>query len=236
MNITGTVTSLMRSVGHLFLPTLCEHCHMQLGPQEQVLCTMCETLLPETNFHAIRDNEAAKLFYGRMPIENATSLVYFADGGIVQNLLHGLKYDYRTETGTWLGYQLGRRIHKSSWGAAIDYIVPVPLHPAKEAQRGYNQSLLIATGISSAINKVVRPDLLSRKRKTESQVNKSRVERVENMAGAFFAGDCRDIFGKHILLCDDVLTTGATLEACAIALQQKADVKISIATIAIAVA
>jgi ComF family protein len=234
MKIAATLTPVLRGLGHMFFPPLCQHCRAQLTAQEAVLCTTCEVLLPETNFHTLPDNAAARLFYGRVAIENVTSLAYFADGGMMQVLLHGLKYDNRKTTGTWLGNRLGYRIATGSWGADIDYIVPVPLHPAKEAQRGYNQSEFIARGIGQATSCDVRTDILARQRKTDSQTRKTRVQRVENMAGAFAVTNSNTITGRHLLLCDDVLTTGATLEACALALKQAADVKISIATIAIA--
>lgn len=220
----------------LLFPKLCENCRQLLAATEEVVCTSCELQIPETDFHTVADNAAARLFYGRVPLLNVTSYAYFTDGGIMQELLHGLKYNDRRSTGLWLGRRLGAQMAGAGWAAKIHCIVPVPLHPTKEASRGYNQSELIARGIADAIQKPVRTDVLIRQRRTESQTRKSRAERTANLDNAFTVAPGADIASKHILLCDDVLTTGATLEACALTLQQVANVKISIATIAIAVA
>jgi len=220
---------------HLFYPHLCEGCSKPLTKQERVLCIGCEALLPETGHDTIADNDAAMRFAGRVPFMKAASFAYFTNDGLLQHMVHGLKYNNKQDIGLYLGEHWGRRLMASGWVGGIDVIVPVPLHPAKLAKRGYNQSLLIAQGISEATGIPVHDKLLLRTRNTETQTNKTRTERVNNMSGAFAIAAQKDLAGKHILLCDDILTTGATMESCAVALQAEKSVKISLTTIGIAI-
>ncbi len=220
---------------HLLYPRLCEGCSKPLMAAEKVLCIGCSLEIPETGYHHIADNETALRFAGRIPFVLATSYAWFTNDGLLQHLVHGLKYKNKKETGLYLGRRFGRALKETDWIADIDMIVPVPLHPAKQAKRGYNQSMLIAEGMSAALNIPASDNILLRVRDTESQTNKTRAERVDNMAGAFKRGKNGVRGCKHILICDDVLTTGATLEACALALMAGESVKISVATIGIAV-
>lgn len=190
--------------------------------------------MPETGFHMHPGNEAGQRLAGRIPFIHATSFAHFTADGLLQHLLHGLKYQHKSEIGSYLGRLLGLRLRAAGWAAGIDMIIPVPLHPRKEASRGYNQSLVIAEGMASALHIPVNSNTLLRARETESQVKKSRTERVSNMEGAFMLTGAHTLAHKHILLCDDVLTTGATLEACALALMAEETIKISVATIGIA--
>jgi ComF family protein len=219
----------------MFYPLLCEGCRRQLVASETVLCAGCETELALTNYHTMPGNETEIRFSGRFPFERATSYAWFTEEGLLQHLLHGLKYRDRSEIGTWLGTQFGVALAGVHWQQGIDAIVPVPLHPSKEAQRGYNQSEVIAQAMAVALGIPVWADVLTRTRATESQTSKSRSERAANVAGAFAPGKARQLAGKHLLVIDDVLTTGATTEACALVLLGMDNVKISIATIGIAV-
>ena len=219
----------------LFYPRLCEGCSKPLIMGEEVLCIGCALQLPETNYHHIPDNETALRFAGRIPFIQATTLAYFTNEGILQHLIHGLKYGNKKQTGIYLGRLLGEKIRAAAWEPAIDMIIPVPLHIAKQARRGYNQSHLIAEGLSEGLHIPANNHILERIRDTESQTHKSRAERVNNMADAFRIKNKDTLKGKHILICDDVLTTGATIEACALALMQEESIKISVATIGIAV-
>jgi ComF family protein len=228
-------SELNRGLVHLFYPRLCEGCGKALSGGEKVLCLGCAEELPETGYHNIPDNETALRFAGRVPFMHATSLAYFTDDGLLQHLLHGLKYKGKKEIGYYLGARLGLSLKNTDWAGAIDTIVPVPLHRRKEAKRGYNQSMLIAEGIGDMLNIPVSGKLLLRVRDTESQTRKTRTERVNNMADAFTIPKHISLSGKHILLIDDVLTTGATLEACALALLKQEGVRVSIGTIGIAV-
>ena len=226
---------LTHGLVHLFYPRLCEGCSKPLLAAEEVLCISCALEIPETNYHNIPDNETALRFVGRIPYVHATSFAWFTNDGLLQHLVHGLKYKDKKENGYYLGSQFGHSLKPTEWISSVDLIIPVPLHPAKEAKRGYNQSMLIAEGMGEVLNKPASDKLLLRTRDTESQTRKSRAERVDNMAGAFKVNDNAALAGKHILICDDVLTTGATLEACALELMACENVKISIATIGIAI-
>lgn len=219
---------------HLLYPQLCEGCSRSLLAAEQVLCTGCLLQLSKTEYHDIADNDTALRLAGRIPFQHATSFAWFTDGGLLQHLMHGLKYAGKKNIGIFLGSQFGTELVACSWGSIIDAIIPVPLAPGKEASRGYNQSALIAQGISAQLHIPVLTKQLLRTRNTESQTQKSRSERIENMKDAFSVSDAASLQQKHVLLVDDVLTTGATLEACALALAHTPGITISIASIGLA--
>ncbi len=233
MNIRK-LNEIKESLLHLFYPRLCEGCNKPLVLGEEVLCISCSLEIPETNYHHIEDNETALRFAGRIPFINATTFAWFNNDSLIQHLVHGLKYRNKKETGIYLGRRFGERLKETDWWKEIDIIVPVPLHREKQAKRGYNQSLLIAQGLSEALHIPADAHILERLRDTESQTHKTRVERLRNMEEAFTINNNRHLKGKHILICDDVLTTGATLEACALALMKIEGIKISVATIGIA--
>jgi ComF family protein len=234
MSIGDSIKDLKQGFTHLFYPRLCEGCNKPLLPEEEVLCLNCNVYsLPRTAYHHIPDNETAMRFAGRFPFERATTLAYFTNEGLLQHLLHELKYNSKKQVGIFLGHQLGYDLKQTTWTKGIDMIVPVPLHKKKQAERGYNQSELIAEGLGAVLKIPVEAELLERVRHTESQTKKTRAERIENMSGAFRLKNT-EIAEKHILLVDDVLTTGATLEACALAIHAAAVVKLSMATIGIA--
>ncbi len=231
----GLGSDLSQGLSHLFYPRLCEGCSKPLLPEEEILCLNCNVFnLPRTAYHHIADNETAMRFAGRIPVVKATSFAYFTPNGLLQHLLHKLKYEGKKEIGTYLGKQLGYDLLQLNWAEGIDYIVPIPLHKDKEADRGYNQSLLIAEGMGEVLNIPVAAQLVTRTRNTESQTQKTRTERLENMNGAFTMSNPTGFEGKHLLIIDDVLTTGATIEACALALLTIPGVKLSIATVGIA--
>lgn len=226
---------IAQGLTHLVYPRLCEGCSKTLLAEEEVLCLNCNIYnLPRTAYHHIAENETAMRFAGRFNFVKATSLAYFTAEGLLQHLLHGLKYDDKQYIGHYLGKQLGYDLLQTNWHKGIDVIIPVPLHPKKEAIRGFNQSLLIANGVSEALQIPVDEDTLARNRFTDSQTQKTREERIINMQDAFEIRYPERIEHKHILLVDDVLTTGATLESCALALLKANGVSISIATIGIA--
>lgn len=203
--------------------------------EEEVLCLNCNVYyLPRTAYHHIAENETAMRFAGRVPIVKATSFAYFTADGLLQHLLHGLKYQDKKYIGNFLGKQLGYDLAQLNWQQGIDAIIPVPLHPKKEAARGYNQTELIANGLGEVLHLPVITDVLERTRNTESQTQKTREERIANMEAAFSLKNAVHIKDKHLLLIDDVLTTGATLEACAQTLLTVPGVQISIATIGVA--
>lgn len=173
-------------------------------------------------------------FAGRVKVEKATSLAYFTTDGLLQHLLHGLKYGGKKEIGSYLGAQLAYDIQQVSWQQGIDAVVPVPLHPKKQAKRGFNQAAIIANSMSEILGIPVLDKALIRKRFTETQTQKTREERIANMHEAFEVKTVKKLERKHILLIDDVLTTGATLEACASVVLGVDGAQVSIATIGIA--
>ena len=217
---------------HLLYPRLCEGCRRALTPDEDTLCLHCELELPFTCYHHIRDNTTVTRLAGRFPFEHATSLAWFTREGLLQHLIHRLKYQRRKQTGVYLGRLLGQALLEQHWD--LDAIVPVPLHPRKERQRGYNQSVLIAQGVASILQIPVRDKAFVRTRFTATQTDKNREERIRNVEAAFSVRKAGDLAGKHLLLLDDVLTTGATVESLALTALNIPGVRVSIATCGIA--
>jgi ComF family protein len=226
------MNSLFFYLTELFFPRLCVVCGDKLVEQEQLICLHCLHHIPRTNFHLNVDNPVAQLFYGRVPIEFATSFFYFSKGSKYQTLLHNLKYKGMKELGDEIGKHFGIDLAQSSHFSSVDLICPVPLHPQKEKKRGYNQSWWIASGIARQMQKELLDDNLKRVVATETQTRKTRYERWTNVEGIFDLTNPEAFAGKHILLVDDVVTTGSTLEACAQAIHSKTDARVSIATLA----
>lgn len=219
---------------NLFYPELCQNCQRHLNNEEQVLCLHCVLKLPKTNFHLLAENKASDIFIGRIPIESATTFVYFTKDGMIQHLLHQFKYRGKKRIGLLFGNLLAMDVSDCEWIKEIDVIIPVPLHKKKERSRGFNQAEIFARGLGTTLAIEVRTDAVTRIKFAASQTTKSRQERLENVTGIFRARAHHNLENKHILLVDDVLTTGATLESCALELLKIPGIKISIATIAFA--
>lgn len=224
----------LQELHSLLFPGVCLACGAKLPPEKEILCNRCLYDLPRTHYHLERDNPVEETFWGRMPIVRATSYYHFNKGSKFQKLIHALKYQGKARVGIYLGRQMGQDIHAEGFTQGIDAIIPVPLHEKKRRQRGYNQSDLIAQGIKEATGIPVNRNALLRKVHSSTQTRKTRYDRWENVSRIFDVRPDEKLRGKHVLLIDDVMTTGATLEACAGALQQKLDVRISIATLALA--
>lgn len=218
----------------LLFPELCPACGENLVAGERIICTDCLYNLPKTNFHQQPDNIVAQQFWGKLPLQGAYALYYFAKGGKVQNLLHHFKYKGMQQIGNLLGEIAGKQLKENPNFASAEIIIPVPLHGSRLRKRGYNQSACFAHGLAAKLNAIVDEDNLIRTHATETQTHKSRFVRFENMQEVFRVQYPERIAGKHILLVDDVVTTGSTLEACGAELLKVNDVKLSIATIAYA--
>ena len=228
-----TQTYLADFVSLLF-PQLCPACGVSLMAGEHIICTDCRFTLPFTNFHLQPDNIVAKQFWGKLDLEAAYALYFFAKGGKVQNLMHHFKYKGMPEIGVLLGNIAGEQLAKNDIFRTAEVIIPVPLHKKRLKERGYNQSACFAEGLADKLHAVVEIDNLVRVKSTETQTHKSRFSRFENMQEVFQVKYPEKLQGKHILLVDDVVTTGSTLEACGAQLMKISGVRLSIATIAYA--
>jgi len=191
--------------------------------------------MPLTGYHQERGNKLEKAFWGRCNIEKAAAYASYTRGSKMQILMHGLKYRGVKEIGVYMGRVYANILMGAGFFDDIDYIIPVPLHPLRERKRGFNQSLLISKGLSEVSGKRIIQDLLVRKLNTSTQTRKSRVERWENVANIFKLIDPGQLDGKHILLVDDVITTGSTIEACTNELKSNDSVKVSVIALASAV-
>ena len=219
---------------NLLYPNLCRLCNTHLVGNEELICTSCRMALPKTYFNTFDMELLATRLYGQIRFDHVLAYLKFYKSGITQSLLHQLKYDNCPEIGDMAGRWFGHMLVEKNLVSTFDIVVPVPLHKKKLHQRGYNQSERIAVGIaeSSGINLALKS--LVRTRMNESQTNKSRVERWQNVENIFTVRKPELIKDKRILLIDDVITTGATIESCAIALEKSNAKSISAGALAMA--
>lgn len=229
-----TIRDWLHSILNLFYPRVCAACGEVLLKDEETVCLKCRFLLPKTGYENHTDNPLAQSFYGRVRFHAVTACYFFAKSGKVQHLIHQLKYKGNKEAGVFLGQQLGETIKDAPLFQGIDYLIPVPLHPKRERKRGYNQSLMIARGISEVTGIAIGDKYLVRAVNTATQTKKSSEERFKNVKDIFEVRFADELKGKHVLLVDDVLTTGATLESCAHQLENIPGITISAATAACA--
>ena len=225
---------LYKSLINLLFPCVCAGCGNILLEGEDTVCTTCRFLLPKTGYENNPDNPLAQMFYGQMPFNAVMAEFFFSKTGKVQHLIHGLKYHHCRENGMFLGQEIGKSLLKATDYQGIDCIVPIPLHPKKEKIRGYNQSHVIAEGISEIMNIPIVEKCLVRSVFTDTQTHKTRDERYQNVKDIFKIENPEILENKHVLLVDDVLTTGATLMSAGKALLQVKGIKISVATVACA--
>ena len=220
----------LKDVIALFFPKTCICCEEQLIKGEFEICLKCRFELPVTNYTDEINNEVEKVFYGRVKIEFATALLFYRKKGISQKILNHLKYRGNQNIGNLLGEWLGNELRECKRLQPVDYIVPVPLHPKKLEKRGYNQLSTFGKTLSKMLNVPYIEAILTKKSATETQTLKLRFERWKNVNEIFDIVDTTIFENKHILLIDDVITTGATLESCALELLKTKNIKISIAT------
>ena len=231
MNLKRNINQSANALLHVFFPHICEGCGSDVLNENNILCSRCFSSLDETKFESIPNNPIEKIFIGRLKIEEATSLIYFAKQSVIQRLIHQLKYKHNKEVGLFLGKLLGTRILHSPRFKNIDYLIPIPLHPKKEKLRGYNQSHLICKGMQEGLKIPIDTNVLRRTENTDSQTKKTRIQRWKSMEGKFLLQNYHHLKNKNILLIDDVITTGNTFESCGNALLSIEGLKISIASV-----
>lgn len=218
----------------MFFPKVCEACSSYLSDNERIICTLCRHQLPVTNFHLHQDDTVKKVLYGRVQLEEATALLYFSKKGLVQQLMHNLKYRGHEFIGELLGAWLGDELKDLEVYKSVDFVIPVPLHRTKLRRRGFNQVEKFGQEIAKALNAEYKNEILLKKFKTRTQVFKNRIGRYDDSQAQFYVQDFEALTNSHILIVDDIITTGATMERCINALNSIEGVKVSIATMAIA--
>ena len=227
-----SIKEIKDSVLHLLFPHVCTGCGSDILSESSVLCMRCIDAMPETNFELHAGNPVEKLFWGRIQLNAGTAQFYFTKESLMQHLMHQFKYKGNKELGLQLGRLMGEQLLKSG-NYNVDALIPLPLFPAKEKRRGYNQASLLCKGMSEVMNIPVLDKLVTRPEHTETQTKKGRIERWKNVEGKFVVADANAIQDKRLLLVDDVVTTGATLEACGMTLLNAGNVKLSIAALCV---
>ena len=216
----------------LIAPRTCVICGNRLSIEEEILCATCNFRLPRTGFsYDAYENEMAKVFWGRIPVERCAPFMYYQAKAASANLIYFLKYNNRPDIGEYLGKMMAEEFKKDYFFEGIDLIIPIPLERKRQRQRGYNQSLMVAKGVSEATGLPIDTDTIIRKVYESSQTEKNRWMRNDNVEGVFQLLQPQKVQGKHILLIDDVVTTGATICSCGQELAKAGDVKISVLSI-----
>lgn len=218
----------------MFFPKVCEACSSYLSDNERIICTLCRHQLPVTNFHLYQDDTVKKVLYGRVQLEEATALLYFSKKGLVQQLMHNLKYRGHEFIGEFLGAWLGDELKDLEAYKSVDFVIPVPLHKTKLRRRGFNQVEKFGQEIAKALNAEYKNEILLKKFKTRTQVFKNRIGRYDDSQAQFYVQNNEALTNSHVLIVDDIITTGATMERCINTLKPIEGVKVSIATMAIA--
>jgi len=226
--------TLFSDMVHLLYPHLCTGCGSDLLHEKNLLCIKCISTLPHTGFAFHAGNPAEKIFWGRLPVSAAHSEFFFSKDSVTQQLIHEFKYKNNKAIGFYLGELIGKSLLNSNRFMTIDTLIPLPLFADRERQRGYNQAAILCEGISAITQIPVDTKSTIRQRFTKTQTRKDRTERWQNVDGSFMVKDRSALQGKHLLLVDDVVTTGATLEAFGNAIINAVDVNLSIATLALA--
>ena len=228
------IREIKESLLHVVFPHVCDGCGSDLLNIASTLCIRCLSSLPETNFEIHPNNPVEKSFWGRLPILNAAAHLYFTKESLVQHLMHQLKYKGNKDLGLQLGRLMGTALKNAARFNEIEALVPLPLFPSKEKKRGYNQATVLCEGIAEILSLPVLDKVITRPQHTETQTKKGRIERWKNIEGKFLLTDPPAIQNKHLLLVDDVVTTGATLEACGNELLTAENVRLSVSTLCLA--
>lgn len=225
---------MLRELTALFFPDLCAACQQPLVRGEQTICTSCLAALPYTDYHIYPENPVEKLFWGRANLRKGMALFHFNKGNRVQNLMHELKYHGNSQVGLVIGRLLAAKLNESGRFSEITHVIPVPLHKKKQKMRGFNQSELIARGIGEVNGWKVDTESLVRIVNNPTQTRKSRFDRYKNVSGVFALENAERFYGAHVLLVDDVVTTGSTLESCIKTFENLKEISVSLAVAAYA--
>ena len=226
------IKTAIDSLTHLFFPHICAGFGTDVINKDQLLCLACTDRLPLRNYYAHADNPVEKTFWGRIPLNHAASYLYFNKDSIVQQLMHQFKYKGNQEIGLYFGRKMGSAISAAARFQSPDFLIPLPLHPQRQKKRGYNQAEVLCRGMAQSLAIPVLEQVVSRTMQTETQTHKNRESRWQNMEGKFILNHPSLLENKHVMLVDDVITTGATLEACGIELLKARGLLLSIATLA----
>jgi ComF family protein len=228
------LNQIKHNILHFFYPHNCVGCGYPLFNLQKLLCKHCIADLPLTHYEKVDDNPVVKIFSGRLQIEKATSWLFFAKNGLTQNVIHALKYRNNRKIGLAMGKMMAASLDECGWWNGIDVLIPLPLNRKKLLMRGYNQAEVLCRGISSFTGIPVEEVAVMRTVFTETQTHKTRIQRWRNVAEVFDLLDYSHLQGKHAVLVDDVVTTGATLDACGQVLSKVPGLKLSLLSLAIA--
>lgn len=227
------ISKILNDINTILVPRLCFGCNAHLNRGEQLLCTVCRNELPLTEYSFNVENPVDRIFYGRINVKKASSFLFFEENGIVQQLIHYLKYKNQEKIGTFLGDWYGQLLKEKHGASFIDAVVPVPLHKRKLRKRGYNQVAQFGQRVAHHLNAAYVDDLLLKTANTKTQTKKGRMGRWSGNTALYTLSDRTLLENKRVLLVDDVITTGATMEICAKALQETKGIIIYIASMAI---
>ncbi len=227
-----TIQSAATDLIHLFFPHVCAGCGSDIINLDHQLCLRCISELPFTNFFEQFGNPVERKFYGRMEVKNAGSGYFFTKDSLIESLVYELKYKGNKAIGFYMGKLLGNLLQNNTRFNEVDIMIPLPLNARRFKKRGYNQAAILCEGIASICSKPIMNDAVIRKVNTETQTHKGRITRWENMDGVFAVAKPEAIQNKHILLVDDIVTTGASLEACGAEILKVPGTTLSIATLA----
>ncbi|MGB3152894.1 MAG: ComF family protein [Maribacter sp.] len=227
------LSKILNDVNTLLLPIACFGCNVRLNRGEKLLCTVCRHQLPLTEYNFNVENGVDRIFYGRINIKKASSFLFFTENGIVKNLIHHLKYRSQEQIGEFLGDWYGQIIKENAFLEQIDFVIPVPLHKRKLKKRGYNQVALFAEKLASHLNAEYLENGLLKTANTRTQTKKSRLNRWHDNRSLYEVADSNILKNKKILLVDDVITTGATMEICGQVLKNIEGTSIYIASMAV---
>lgn len=226
--------NLLASIGQMLFPNLCVCCDGYLSQQEESICDMCLYTLPKFELYDLKDNPLAKKFWGRLNLDAVSAYLSYKSTNDVKKLIHQLKYKSNMDLGVEMGKWLGTALLKTNNFNLIDYVLPIPLHKVRQKFRGYNQSELLGTGLCEAMSVPMLTDVIVRERHNGTQTQKKRYERYINSKELFRVAKPESIEGKHVLLLDDVITTGSTIESCGEVLLDVDGLKLSVASLAVA--